>query len=108
MIIYTDKLIPAGKAACTRGPIIFIRPQYKGDLGLLEHERTHVRQWWRTCGWHSLWYASNKKYRYQSEIEAYREQLKFSPQELLTFAVFIVDKYGLDVELEKVMKDLRG
>lgn len=108
MIIYTDKLVPADRAACTRGPVILIRPSYKGDLGLLEHERVHVRQWWRTCGLHSVMYAFSKKYRYQAEIEAYREQLKFSPEELLTFAVFIYNKYGLNVKLEQVMKDLKA
>lgn len=45
LTIYTDNL-PAHAGGMTRGPFIFIRPKYKGDVGLLEHEKTHVAQWW--------------------------------------------------------------
>ena len=45
MIFYTDRFVPENSAACARGPFIFIRPEKRGDRGLLEHERLHVKQW---------------------------------------------------------------
>lgn len=50
MIIYTNYFIPPQHHACTRGPIIFIRPEYRNDKGLLTHEKVHRRQWLRTLG----------------------------------------------------------
>lgn len=78
--IYTDK-IPPNSAGCANGPIIRIRPEKKGDEGLLAHEIEHVRQWW--C-WipllglpHSLLYLLSKRYRQWSEVTAYRIQLEY-------------------------------
>lgn len=78
MTFYTDNLIPADSAGCTRGPVIFIRPKYRNDIGLLRHEECHVRQWLRTLGLHSILYLLSKKYRLKAEVEAYREQLKWT------------------------------
>lgn len=43
-VIYTDKL-PAGVAGRARGPIILVRPEYRGDEGLYRHELEHVYQY---------------------------------------------------------------
>lgn len=59
------------------GPVVRIRPAYRDDEGLLQHELIHVRQWWRTLGLHSLLYLCSKKYRLKAEVEAYREQIKW-------------------------------
>ena len=45
MIFYSDRLVPENSGACARGPFIFIRETKRGDKGLLEHERLHVKQW---------------------------------------------------------------
>jgi len=50
MILYTDKGMKnfpdgARQAARAIGPLIIIRPEYRDDLGLHEHERVHVQQW---------------------------------------------------------------
>jgi len=79
LIFYTNKFIPASSAACARGPVIFIRPEYRDDKGLEAHEQVHVRQWWRTLGLHSLLYLVSKRYRLNAEVEAYREQLRYPP-----------------------------
>ena len=42
LTFYTDKIKHAGEA---RGPVVLIKPQYKEDKGLHEHEFVHVRQW---------------------------------------------------------------
>lgn len=67
MPFYTTRFVRPGFAATTRGPLIFIRPEYRQDIGLLEHERVHVRQWLRTIGLHSLLYAISKTYRLSAD-----------------------------------------
>lgn len=101
-IFYTNRFIPKDYAACTRGPCIFIRPEYRGDIGLLEHEKVHVRQWVRTLGVHSILYLMSKKYRLRAEVEAYRKQLVYSPGREELFAGFIAYRYGLDVDVNLV------
>ncbi len=107
MIFYTDRFIPAQFAACTRGPFIFIRPEYKNDIGLREHEFIHVVQWVRTLALHSLLYALWPAYRLKSEVEAYKVQLQYCNDiELNTrrFARFIVTKYDLDITDEEAYR----
>lgn len=99
MIFYTDRFVPDGHAGCARGPFIFIRPQHKGDAGLLAHEKVHVRQWWRTLGLHSLRYLFSRRYRLKAEVEAYREQLKHSPGNEAVYAVLITARYGLNITI---------
>lgn len=108
MIFYTARFVKAGFAGCTYGPFIFIRPEYRGDTGLLEHERVHVRQWLRTLGMHGLLYAVSKAYRLGAEVEAYREQAKhYSDDRLPLFAQAIATKYGLDITAEAALTRLR-
>lgn len=107
MIFYSDRLVPKDSAACARGPFIFICPKYRGDVGLLEHERTHVKQWFvvtaisiavfiffahaiynRTSfpvfsitpffmAFNSVIYTLFPKYRLYSELEAYKVQARY-------------------------------
>ena len=46
-IFYTNKL-PAGVGARVAwyAPVVQIRPKYRGDESLHQHELEHVRQWW--------------------------------------------------------------
>lgn len=62
LLIYTDNL-PDNFGGYTTGPLVRIRPKHKDDIGLEFHEITHVAQWWRTLGFHSLMYLLSKKYR---------------------------------------------
>lgn len=108
MIIYTARFVQQGFAATTRGPLVFIRPEYRQDIGLLEHERVHVRQWLRTLGLHSLLYAVSKTYRLSAEVEAYREQSRHYPDDRLPlFARAIAEKYGLDISADAALARLR-
>jgi hypothetical protein len=109
LIFYTDSniLIPKVHGACTRAFIVFIRPKYEGNLPLLEHELTHVKQFWRTFGLFPFLYLVSKKYRLKSEVEAYRTQLQvyadagYPADHLIdkakAYAGFISSKYGLRV-----------
>lgn len=108
LTIYTDNL-PAHAGGMTRGPFIFIRPKYRGDIGLLEHEKMHVAQWWIVTllavaailaighlgyglpllqaasyapvaiGVYSLLYEMVPPFRLWAEVQAYRKQLSYYP-----------------------------
>ncbi len=73
--VYTDRL-PDGVGGCANGPLIRIRPKYREDVGIHEHELEHVRQWWITLGVHSLLYLLVRRYRLWAEVQAYRAQME--------------------------------
>lgn len=72
MIVYSRLLVWA--CGMTLAPrLIVIHPRYRGNAGLLAHERVHVAQmrrdgllrfWWR--------YAFSRRHRLAYEVEAYR------------------------------------
>lgn len=97
MIICTNHLIPANSAAITLGFVILVRPQYRGDVGLIAHESVHIRQWKES--WGAFWprYLLSKRWRRDYEVEAYREQLKYSPGHLDLFAGYLANNYMLGI-----------
>lgn len=102
---YTDWFIPSRFGGVIYGPIILIRPKYRTDIGLFEHEKTHVRQWYR--GWgigYWLAYHFSKKRRLQYEVEGYRVQLKYNPDRVQTFALYLSTKYNLGISVEDAME----
>ena len=115
-VFYTDSniLIPKVHGACTRAFFVFIRPKYKGNLPLLEHELTHVRQFWTTFGLFPFLYLLSKKYKLKAEVEAYRTQLQVYadasyPADILdakakAYAEFIAERYGLRITSENAYK----
>ena len=104
MIFYTNRFVPKGFAGCARGPIIFIRPEYRHDKGLLSHEKVHRKQWLRTLGLHSLLYLFVPEYRLAAEVEAYKVQMKHNPENARLFARYIATKYRLDITADSAMK----
>jgi hypothetical protein len=109
-VFYTNTFVPAGSAGCARGPFIFIRPEYRGDAGLLAHEKVHVRQ---ACKGlfivHALLYLLSDKYKLAAEVEAYKEQAKhYEDDRTPQFAVFISDDYGLSITAAEALKLLRS
>ena len=99
-IFYTDRLIPAKFAGMTVGPFVFIRPNYKDDVGLLNHELTHVKQFWNNPLM-VLLYQFSKTYRLRYEAEAYKTQLEYAPGRLDLFAGYLVSKYNLQITLDQ-------
>lgn len=107
-LFYTDKFIKERFAGYTVGIFIFIRPAYKDDRGLLEHEKTHVRQNLNP----RKWFMS----KLDREVEAYKEQLKWYPKDspgqkewrIKLFAGYIATKYGLNITAPEAEKLLRG
>jgi hypothetical protein len=101
MVFYTDRFIPEIFGGYTVGPIILIRPKYIGDRGLLEHEKVHVRQFFSPRWWF--------KSKLEWEIEAYREQAKWYPDDRIPlFATFIATKYGLSISAVEAERSLRA
>ena len=112
------------QAARAIGPFIIIRPEKRGDNGLVAHELTHVAQWavgafvgltlaflaasqgcpvWphiagASIGLHSLAYVAIPAYREWAEVAAYRRQLQcYSDDRRKLFAGFISARYGLSI-----------
>lgn len=81
LVIYTNR-VKAGFAGVTIGPLVLIRPHRRDDA-----------------------------YRLNAEIEAYREQLKYSTNyeaDVTRFAGYICTKYRLEVyarEAELLLKE---
>jgi hypothetical protein len=108
-VFYTNRFIPKNFAGYTRGPFIFIRPEYRNDAGLLAHERVHVRQWLRTLMLHPLLYALSDKYKLASEVEAYREQSKYDSDDCtLRYAGYLANNYSLSISVADAHAKLRG
>ena len=109
IVVYTDRLIPARFAGYTIGPVILIRPSHRWDRGLLEHERVHVAQFWRTLGLCGIGYLLSRQYRLRCEVEAYREQLRWDSSPVLAsrlFARFLAQKYDLGISEEQALAEL--
>jgi len=99
MIILT-RLIPEKFDAITLGPVILIRPDCKDDAGLIAHERVHVRQWKESWGMFWPRYLLSRRWRRDYEVEAYREQLRYSPHCLDLFAGYLSKNYRLGISID--------
>lgn len=109
LVFYTDLFIPKRFAGYTVGFIILIRPAYKDDVGLLAHESTHVKQFWRSFGLFGFLYGVSKKYRLKYEAEAYRVQLTYCSEDKINlFAKFLVDNYNLGITIEEALTALKS
>jgi hypothetical protein len=103
---YTNKflsklLVGERFAAKTYGLFILIKDEYKSDSGLLEHEKTHVKQFWKNPLFFGLRYLLSKDFRLKTEVEAYKVQMKYSkPGSELIFAKYIINKYNLGLTYE--------
>ena len=114
-------------------PIVFIRENYKDDIGLHKHEYMHGIQhitlmaFWITLFFilgfanslfwtvapfgivlHSAIYSLFSEYRLYCEVECYKEQLKYSPDNINLFAKYIAEDYKLDIthqEAKKLLED---
>jgi len=127
LIKCTNKL-DNGFGGTAQGPLIKILSKYKDDTGLIEHEKTHVRQWYAVLGlglllctlltllvapslWplyglapfsHQLLYKFVRPYRCWCEVQAYRKQIAVGGYTGTTFAVTaLVEKYDLGLSTNK-------
>jgi hypothetical protein len=98
-IFYSNLLKRNGGVAF--GPLILLKMKYKGDTsasaaGLIEHELTHARQFYRTCGLNGPRYLF-ARWRLAYEVEAYKVELRYAPHAVGAFAGFIANRYRLDI-----------
>jgi hypothetical protein len=135
MVIYSDNLIPRQFGGITLGPVIIIRPQYRGDHGLHVHEREHVRQWWSLAVpcWllalpfaaigdfhtafglvllglaaHGGLYLLSRDYRLWAEVEAHRAHVASGALGLAEAARRISNDYRLHIHQEDALAMLVG
>ena len=108
-VFFSDLFMPKRFAGYTVGPLIFIRPSHRDDVGLLAHERVHVRQWLRSLGLlHSLRYLLSDSYKLACEVEAYQAQAACYPDDRLPlFAGYIAKDYSLSITQADALKLLR-
>ena len=123
LINYVETL-PDGFGGTAQGPFIKLLSKYQNDAGLIEHEKTHVRQWYAAMAiglllctlltllvsaslWplyglapflHQLLYKLVLRYRRWCEVQAYRKQLATGGYDSTDFAVTaLVEKYDLNL-----------
>ncbi len=80
--------------------IVLIRPDYKDDEGLIQHELTHVKQNLRTLFWSGIKQYWDKNHKLNRECEAYAVQLQYVPDEdyevmKTRFVNYMYTKYNL-------------
>lgn len=109
LVFYTNN-IKSGFGGMTFGPIVKIREKYKNtDIGLLQHELTHVKQWYRTFLTHGFWYKFSESYRLKSEVEAYKVQASYYDYDAIPWMVdAIYNKYNIKgttkQQIEKLLR----
>ncbi len=112
MVFYTNLFIPSRFSAYTYGFIVVVRPESKGNEALLQHELTHVKQFWRNP-LTGLFYMLSKSHRQKAEVEAYRAQLTYSPckedyqRYLDAFAGYLSSNYGLGITIDEARNLLK-
>jgi len=101
MIFYTNWFVRAGFAGTAYGPVAFIRPQYHDDVGLLAHEKTHIRQF--------LSLRCFFMTKLEREVEAFKVQIACYPDDRTEFlAGFMAANYGFGITTEQAITMLRG
>lgn len=105
-VFYTDWFVLPNIAATTYGPFIFIRPSKRGNVGILEHEKVHVKQFWRNP-FFGIAYLLSKRARLKYEVEAYKKQLKYASGREEVFAQILATEYRLNISKEEALKLLK-
>jgi len=108
---YSDNMPQPWIGGYAKGPYIRLRTKYKGtDEGILQHELTHVKQWYRSLMYfHPILYLVSKRYRLWSEVEAYKVQSNYYDDpaaKLKRFAKFISTRYNLAITEKEALRRL--
>ena len=125
-LIKLSQSLPNGFGGTAQGPLIKLLTKYKDDVGLIEHEKTHVRQWYAVLGiglllctllmllvspylWplyglapvlYQLLYKFVRPFRRWCEVRAYRKQIKTGGYTNNDFAAnALADKYTLGLSV---------
>ena len=106
-VIYSNN-IAEWQAGFAWGPLIFIRPAYREDEGLYQHELTHVKQWFLTLTLHWFLYRI-RRYRLWAEARAYHKQMQYPDRNgknlsLDDAAERLAANYDLGITVEQAKK----
>ena len=110
LIIYTSWSLKDWEWGDCWGPVIFIRPEHRGDLGIEAHELTHSAMWWEFLGiGYLVLYFLHKRSRFAFEVVAYRAQLacaQYPEQQRGVYAQLLVDRYNLGITYDEAFAAL--
>ena len=126
-IWYTERGMTGGIIGWQRWFIIAIKPSHKSDVGLVQHELTHVKQWaavtlatgivlWLIymplilCApsIHAALYRFVRRYRGWCEARAFARQTKFYPDDRsVKFAGFLSRNYDLDITFAAALEHIQ-
>ena len=130
----SDKVKPP-KTGYSMGCVITLKKGHENEEGLIAHELTHVKQWWRIVALfaacftgiyflapeyfiastaftpfglmaHNVLYRI-RAYRKYAEVEAFKEHIKHG-RDFENAAYNLHKHYDLDITLEEARKLLRG
>jgi hypothetical protein len=128
LTFYTNRFLPSWAGGRAIGPIIILRPKYKGtDEGIYQHEVQHVKHWWlfsivwcsilyfihpvlapAGIGMYGLLYLLIPEFRLWVEVDCYKKQAKYySDDRVPRFAKAVAEKYNLNITAENVEKLMR-
>ena len=134
LTIYSDSLPPT-LGGTAQAFVVKIRPKYKDDKGIHDHEYVHVKQWYRVLfvwllavglaivsewvpleyagvaiagvGLHGLLYLLIPSYRLEAEAEAYAAQTKPDRSDLDLMAYRLaLPSYGLGITQEQAKTEI--
>lgn len=127
-LIKLSESLTNGFGGTAQGPIIKLLPKHQHDVGLIEHEKTHVRQWYAVLAigmllctlmtlllspslWplygaapflHQLLYRFAQPYRRWCEVRAYRKQIATGGYASNEFAITtLVEKYDVGLSVDE-------
>ena len=91
--------------ACCLWPFIFVRPEHRSDIALIEHELVHYReQAWITPVW-IFFYLASRQFRLLAEVRAYTRQIELGAVTRDQAARALLS-YRLGITFEKAMQAL--
>jgi hypothetical protein len=105
LLIETERFVPRRFDGLSLGPIVLLRPGT--SIGLIAHELTHVRQFWRRPFTHGPRYLLSRSYRLACEVEAYRAQLQAAgstPARVSRLAEHLATQYRLGLDHETAIR----
>ena len=103
-VIITD-IMPKKFGGFSLGVLVFIRPMWEDNEGLIQHELTHVKQNLRTFMYSGLKQNWDKQHRLDRECEAYAVQLTYSKSKAnhkKTYINFMYNKYNLGMTKKQI------
>ena len=105
ILVFITDMIPKKFGGLSVGIIVFIRPKYKDNEGLIQHELTHIKQNLRTCLWSGFKQNWSKQHMLDRECEAYAVQLTYSSNKSShkkCYVDFMYNKYNLGMTKTRI------